>query len=376
MSRKMIKDIYLSGKDSIKFLRWSGFEANTLENNFLYAFLFFNEIKVLGNHNEMIGDRNLIKTSQFNVVNSLENEEIFNLCLMYKQYGNIDEDNEDIEYFYYDLAILTYCTVYQGSYLFSTELKNRNSIISEICELIPPVEKTRKNAIDILKKSFIEKDIADLILFDSLPNPSLLRKILIKDEIFKELSLLKESEEFSFLIKLHEELVEQYKGGYFINESAKSNIKIRLNEASKTLFKNMIDLDSIDSFKFTELLSDQVSAYVGLMIPIFPISTIIEVKRVLKNKKYITDDVKAILAIIHLKSLISDRIIKDSEYNDDCFFCNITNMEIEELSEDECHDVFLGEKRPFCEGHLLLSLQIRKFYKLTGRKLLYAIVNS
>ena len=189
---------------------------------------------------------------------------------------------------------------------------------------------------------------------------------------YDNLIYLRNQPEFKSFQDKVEEYANYLKYG-LITDELKEIINKDINTTIEKLYDLVATLDGKTSLSKTSKITDVLLNLLGFVPVVGKVASIVGLLKSIRDlfPQLSKEEAKLIEWYIYIL-----KIIKSSEYqyiaDKDCIVCNPRpRVEIEELSDDECHKLCLSGKA-FCFNHLPLYLSFRK-YGLVGKDILLAI---
>ncbi|NGP90224.1 hypothetical protein [Fodinibius halophilus] len=227
------------------------------------------------------------------------------------------------------------------------------------------VSNTHPDCLNHAKKSLLINNLVDFYCFFEFPDI----ENSLSDELLSEIGNFKESNFYEAfadgLIKISENL----DGHYHLTDEnirflRKSLTKLEGRIVEITKQENLVKVD-IDA-----LLGDGLSILSSGILPGLPLGTLKELFEKISNIREFkeTPELRFCLALSILKKTIASNV-EDSDIST-CPICKISIAEIEQLNEEQCHELLhnsVGEK---CIKHSVSYLDGRKKHRLIGKGLL------
>lgn len=215
------------------------------------------------------------------------------------------------------------------------------------------------------KKSLLINNLIDFYCFFELPE---IEKSL-SDDLLSELGNFKESDFYAGFISGLLDIAESLDGHYQLTDK---NIRFLRKELS-VLESRILDItkqEDLLKFDIDSLLSDSLSILTTGILPGLPIGTLKELFEKISNVREFKENPKLqfSLALSILKKTIANNI-EESEISD-CQVCKLSIAEIEQLSEQECHEILFNTTDNKCINHTISYLEGRNKYRLIGKDLL------
>ncbi len=304
----------------------------------------------------------LSKEPNCDLYNSIINIHDYPLDAIIHDYMITDKEVTDIKEV--TLRLISYCVDNNICYCTGLPSVDREKYITEHGEEFP-------GAINHLKKSFLNLDIATTVITYALPSI----KGNINNGLVNEIYEYKNSDIYKELLVGINDLTARYDGGYYITHEMGLEIKDQLSLSQKKLLEVIkVDFKKINKFDFSSIAEDVIGAVAGILTPVFPLGTIKSIYTYIKKTKTLKDDKSLLfaLSIMHLQSVLSKYFVK-SEINPHCPICKITKVEVDQISEQHIHDYVFSSTKNFCMNHSIAYLYIRKSMHLTGKELVKAL---
>jgi len=230
--------------------------------------------------------------------------------------------------------------------------------------LINETGKYITDSIDFLKNSFLTIDVIQFIVFDQTPVEG-----SFSESLANAIIDYKSSDHIKIFQEGIEKIVRANKGNYYLTEDLKRNIQSKLvTNQSKIL--DLLNFNEITTFDLKSLVSDGLSTIGGLLTPFLPLSTIQEIYTYLKKKKSISSDSDILfkLSVMYLQKVMA----QNSSYTmkKQCDICKLTSIEIDNIDNDEVHNIIFKSTEHLCSMHLRKYLELRNFHGLMGKPLL------
>lgn len=169
------------------------------------------------------------------------------------------------------------------------------------------------------------------------------------------------------------ETIERYSDFYYVTLELEAQLKNDFIYIQQE-FLGKLDFEKIKSFDISSFIEDGIGTAIGLVIPFFPLGTIKELFNFTKTNLEFKQNkrLQFILSIFYLQKILSQEIKSTGNINH-CVICQTTEVEINNLSDEDINLFVFKNTQNMCHKHMVSYLNARKFGQLMGKSLLLSM---
>jgi hypothetical protein len=220
-----------------------------------------------------------------------------------------------------------------------------------------------------LKESFFRDDLISFCL--SIFLPDFVR--FYGQRFQKELLAFKSSLMKEYFQSGIDMLFDEHKGGYEVSEGVKNSLKSIIHDSEQRILE-LAKVYSVKDYDTKSISDDIFGTMAGFILQYLPFGSIKELYSFLERSNEFRDNkyLNFVLALMTIARIVNAHF--DLSDTNSCIICNSTDQELNNLVTDESTLEFLNEHfENFCMMHKMIKVDIRKKYKLMGKKLIMAI---